>query len=182
MALRNGRKGKPPGITCRCKPPRCTPHQGRFRASGDFDSRIKIYSGKSARKVGFVYIVASKTGTTKIGFSKCVLSRLSAFSSYHGALWLVRAVGMSVRRARKLEKAMHSRLFNWASNLSEWYDVPEETALAILNEELGKVFPRILDDDYAIKRGLEPSKRPARGEPSFVPPFELAWLKNSPTS
>ena len=142
MACRNLRKTESSGLACRCKPPRCRPHQGRLRASGDVNSSIKIYSRKPVRKVGFVYIFASEAGPIKIGFSKCPVRRLGAMSTFYGLVWLARAAGMRIATARKLERTMHSRLFKWAGDLNEWYEAPLEIASAILDEELSKIFPK----------------------------------------
>ena len=104
MACRNLRKTESSGLACRCKPPRCSPHQGRLRANGDVNSSIKIYSRKPVRKVGFVYIFASEAGPIKIGFSKCPIRRLGAMSTFYGLVWLARAAGMRIATARKLER------------------------------------------------------------------------------
>lgn len=53
----------------------------------------------------------------------------------------------------------------------EWFDISEEEFLRIVHRTI-----RIQDDDTAIKRGLEPSKRPAPGAPPVIPDFELPWL------
>jgi hypothetical protein len=133
MACKVGHQPEPPWATCRCKPPRCSPHKGRLRASGDFESRIEIYTRKPGQ-IGYVYIFATETGAIKVGFTKCVVSRLSALCSIYGALRLERAIGTSVATARKIEKALHNRLARW--NGSEWYNAPIFLANAILDEEI----------------------------------------------
>ena len=54
----------------------------------------------------------------------------------------------------------------------EWFAVTEAE---ILREARKAV--RVLDDDAAIKRGREPSKRPGPNDPPYEPPFELDWLE-----
>ena len=139
MAYCHRHQPRPSRIACRCKPPRCTPHQGRFRASGDFDGRIEIYTRQSRSQIGFVYIFATEAGPIKIGFSRCVLARLSGLCSIYGTLRLFRAAGTSIRTARKLERAVHSRLSNWAGDLGEWYNATPAAASDILSEELDRL-------------------------------------------
>ncbi len=126
------------GLTCRCEPPRCRPHQGRLRASGDIDSRVEIYSRKPGCQIGFVYVIASNVGPVKVGFSRCVVSRLSALSAVYGTLWLVRAVGMRIDVARQLERAVHLRLFEWGIAPPEWYDAPPQFVSAVLDDEMNR--------------------------------------------
>lgn len=76
--------------------------------------------------------------------------------------------------ARALELSI-KHIFAWAAARgTEWFAVSEAEMLYAVRRVV-----RIEDDDRAIKRGLEPSKRPADGEPSFMPPFELTWLKTA---
>lgn len=55
---------------------------------------------------------------------------------------------------------------------NEWFAVTEAEILKMVRRAV-----RIVDDDEAMKRGLEPSKRPGPGEPQHEPPFALEWLE-----
>ena len=73
--------------------------------------------------------------------------------------------------AKALEDGVKYALHDWCVRGHEWFAVTEAEIMA----EVRKLV-RIFDDDEAMKRGIEPSKRPADGEPPYQPPFELEWL------
>lgn len=74
--------------------------------------------------------------------------------------------------ARALETGIKGILSHAAVRGSEWFDIAVPVALFEITRSV-----RIVDDDMAMQRGLEPSPRPKPGEPPFEPPYELAWAK-----
>lgn len=80
--------------------------------------------------------------------------------------------------ARELESFVKSRFSHCRTKRSaEWFTVAEQEFIFEVQRAV-----RILDDERAIRLGLEPSKRPEPGEPCFVPPVDLPWVKKLATN
>lgn len=118
------------------------------------------------RKPKFLYL-ATDGEFFKIGISVDPVQRMAALGS---SVRLIK----SWRRpyARELEDSIKG-IFSYArARGTEWFAVPEQEMMFEVQRAV-----RIYDDERAIQMGLEPSKRPGPSEPSFIPPFELAWLE-----
>lgn len=76
--------------------------------------------------------------------------------------------------ARMLESSIKAELSDCCVRGTEWFAITEAEMLARVSRTI-----RIVDDDEAMKRGIEPSKRPGPGEPQHQPPFALHWLEQT---
>ena len=75
--------------------------------------------------------------------------------------------------ATEIERSVIGILAHACARGREWFALTEQEFLWHVHRAI-----RVEDDDRAIRLGIEPSRRPRPGEPSYEPPFELSWQKS----
>lgn len=109
MAKSNRGLGKQARVTCSGKPLRSRKDTKRDRQGRDIESRIEVYKEASGEPVGFVYVIQDALGNVKVGYTKCVPTRLRALQvlvpHHRRPLTVFKAFKMSDTMARKVEIA-----------------------------------------------------------------------------